>query len=323
MKSRVRTPEPKPSRAAIALLTFALLLLPSEAHAFCIATTCDSKKEVCPTEKGCVVGGAQVHWDSRCLSFGTQRDGSPKRHITYTVADHIIQGAFEQWMHADCGGGQTPSFRVWDLGEPYGGIICDVPQFNDSGPNANVWMFRDDDWPYKDEASTLALTSTLFDQTTGALLDADVEINSFAINLTTTDVAGNVVRDLASIVTHEAGHFLGMAHSQVETATMYREYKSGDLNYRSLHADDVAGICALYPPDRDVPACNGPSPPHGFTLYCGSGSDPPQNGCQCRLERGVWNGRAAGGAAFVSFACVLSAFVRRRGQNRGAPGRRR
>jgi len=277
-------------KITVALLAGALVsFVTRESCAYCIATTCDSSQEQCPhSPEGCVIPGARLHWASACLSFGVQRDGSPLRHVSYQVADSIIRSAFEQWMRVDCGGGKHPSFRMWDLAAPYGGIICNEPEFNPTKPNANVWIFRDKDWPYKDETSTLALTSTIFEKTSGALLDADVEINSYANPITTTSVASEVGKDLASIVTHEAGHFLGMGHSDKKDSTMYAQYQPGDLNYRSLQPDDAQGICAIYPPDRDVPECKAPSPAHGFSLYCGGESDDGTasvSGCACSLHR--------------------------------------
>ena len=49
--------------------------------------------------------------------------------------------------------------------------------------------------------------------------------------------------DLVSVLTHEFGHALGLAHSTVNGALMY-PYYSGPHRY--LHSDDVAGIQALY-----------------------------------------------------------------------------
>jgi MYXO-CTERM domain-containing protein len=262
------------------------LLWARDSLAFCQATTCDEKTETCRTEGGCVVEGSPQHWESRCLSFGVQNAGSPLRHISYRVVDDIMRKAFSQWMNADCGGGAHPSFEMWDLGAPYGGIICDSPEFNALKPNANVVMFRDHDWPYEGVKWMLAQTSTIFDTRTGALLDADIEINSFKQNITTTDLVAPDSQDLQAILTHEAGHFLGLAHSNNEKATMFHNYEAGDLNYRSLHPDDMAGICAVYPPDRDAPMCVAPSPPHGFSLYCGGGDEDgtaSATGCTCSM----------------------------------------
>jgi len=291
------------------------LLLSHVAAAYCIATTCDPKKQKCAVREPCegkdccVIEGEKLHWESRCLSFGVQENGSQLRHIPYGAADPIIRDAFGQWMKADCGGGKTPSFAMWDLGGSQG-IVCDQPEFNVTKPNANVWIFRDDDWPYKDDGSTIAFTSTIYDKRTGALLDADVEINSLHMELTTTQVPRLVQKDLASIATHEAGHFLGMAHSTDHEATMYTYYTPGDLKYQSLEPDDEKGICELYPPDRDAPACTQPSPAHGFSRYCGNEPDDDRTTASCRMSAPRAEGRA--GTLGTAAALVLTAAGRRR-----------
>jgi hypothetical protein len=85
--------------------------------------------------------------------------------------------------------------------------------------------------------------------------------------------------DLQSIVTHEAGHFLGMSHSADPLATMRRDYTAGSDSFRDLAPDDVAGICAIYPPDQPAP-CNG-NPDRGFSNICGI--FPSGNGGFCAL----------------------------------------
>ena len=51
--------------------------------------------------------------------------------------------------------------------------------------------------------------------------------------------------DLQSIAAHEAGHWVGLGHSNVQSATMYFAY-SGGTGSRDLHADDEEGVCFLY-----------------------------------------------------------------------------
>jgi hypothetical protein len=307
--------EARALRVALALGGLLAVAIPRQALAFCVATTCDPKKETCQSVGTCITSGAKLHWASRCLSFGVQKDGSPLRHISYETTDAIVRTAFLQWTKADCGGGQHPSFAMWDWGDSFGGIICDQPEFNETKPNANVWMFRDDGWPYQGKNNVLALTSTLFDKASGALLDADVEINSFGTkDLTTTTMPGSIGKDLASIVTHEAGHFLGLAHSQVKGATMSADYVAGDLDYRSLHADDQLAICALYPANRDAPTCRAPSPPHGFSLYCGGGGSKDASESQARgcAARPLLGGSATTSSAVLAAALATFVVARRR-----------
>jgi hypothetical protein len=53
--------------------------------------------------------------------------------------------------------------------------------------------------------------------------------------------------DLEAALTHELGHFLGLDHSDVPGATMQPEAMGfGATDLRTLEADDIAGICAIY-----------------------------------------------------------------------------
>lgn len=298
------------ARSILAVFVFASAASwAATAGAFCRTTTCDAAgdQQNCTIVKGCSQTGLPLYWPEECLSFGVQKDGSARRHITWEQTDSIVRVAFQQWFGARCPGGGTPSFEMFDLDEAGGPVICDRPEFNRSAPNANVWMFRDDGWPYTGVNSTLALTTITFEVPTGKILDADVEINSFKIDLTTTGTGGS---DLQSIVTHEAGHFLGLAHSTVSTATMNAAYQPGDTSFRSLDPDDVAGICTAYPPDRAAPACTQPTPRHGFSRYCGdeapADSQPTKNGCSVGLQR------SSTGASALLAALALGAMNLRR-----------
>lgn len=295
----------------------ATLMVASTASAFCRTTTCDPRQEECARDaSNCIVEGVPLAWPDRCLSFGTQKDGSPLRGISYPEADRIFQEVFHTWQTADCGGGRTPSFRMYDIGARFGGILCDQPEFNDLGPNASIWMFRDDGWPYYDDQATLGLTTVQYEKSTGVILDADVEINSFGTPLTIGDTG--IQSDLASIATHEAGHFLGLSHTNSPGATMIATYQPNSLDIRSLGPDDMDGICAAYPPERDVVECSGPYPPHGFTLYCGGGQrDEGFGGC---AVHGAAERQGPHDAAALAAAGIVLA-LRRRQRARAANGR--
>ena len=82
----------------------------------------------------------------------------------------------------------------------------------------------------------------------GRIVDADIEINAehhkFAFTLQGEGQGTGV--DLQSVITHEAGHFLGLAHSEHPQATMHASVAAGETNKRSLHEDDRTGLNALY-----------------------------------------------------------------------------
>jgi hypothetical protein len=144
---------------------------------------------------------------------------------------------------------------------------CDRVEYNDKAGNVNVVVYRDDDWPHVNALENIALTTVTFDRDTGEIFDADMEINTAEYDITTGDA--NVDYDLLSILTHEAGHFLGLAHSDDQEATMFAVYSAGSTDFRSLSPDDDAAICDAYPPKDELPACN-PIPRHGFATECSS-----------------------------------------------------
>ena len=108
----------------------------------------------------------------------------------------------------------------------------------------------------------LGATSFMIDTTTGAIIEADVFLNSrFTWSVAASGAAGGV--DVESLALHELGHLLGLSHSAVgETersgggnrrvvasgAIMFPiAMSAGTIAGRVLHADDIAGISDLYP----------------------------------------------------------------------------
>lgn len=261
-------------RSAFLLIVAAYGLSPARAFGYCRNTTCDSgsASEACePDELGCSTLGAPLFWPEACVTYAVQQLGSPLRGISAAEADAVMQNAFRSWLNANCPDGTTPSIGV----VPLGGARCDQVEFNASeggrggGPNANLLIFRDDLWPYSDQGSTLARTTLTFDTTSGAILDADIEVNSAELVLTTGAEA--VASDLQSILTHEVGHFFGLDHSVAAGATMQLAYSTQDLSARTLSSDDQTGICSVYAPAGDSPVeCpSGTAPIGGFSRDCG------------------------------------------------------
>ncbi|MBK7581978.1 MAG: matrixin family metalloprotease [Myxococcales bacterium] len=278
-------------------------MLAAPAAAFCRTTTCGPGECVpAPECAYCLEGGLPLYWPGGCTSFSTALAGSPLRQITAGTTGQIVSDSLAQWIGVDCGGGATPSLAIFRTGD----VTCDAQEYNQDSPNANIWMYRDDQWPYAGSGSTLALTTVTFNVKTGAIYDADVEINSIDSELTVGD--GNVQADLISIVTHESGHFLGLSHSCDNNATMFASYKYGDIGLRSLEADDVAGICAIYPPGTDTSQCD-PTPRHGFSGECGAPLE--DKGC-CTTAPGRPSGRGALAVALCCWAVGAGVYRRRR-----------
>jgi hypothetical protein len=145
-------------------IAITLSLSAGTAGAFCRTTTCDvdNPDPSCTHETdsdGCTVTGMPLYWPEGCSWFGVQEDGSKTQHIDYTVAQPLIAKAFKKWGSVTCAGGGNPSFFMADTDALYGKAVCNEHEFSQKTANANVWMFRDTDWPYKGETSTIALTT--------------------------------------------------------------------------------------------------------------------------------------------------------------------
>ncbi len=259
---RCRTPI-----AALALL--AALLGAGEASAYCRSSVCPVEGakpihgKVCapPEDDDC---GIVLQWRQPCVAFALEENGSEQ--VALADVDKLARQAFAAWTQTDCGGGEHPRIEVSDFGT----VSCGKVEYNQHGGNANVIVFRDDVWPHVDEGAgttdTIALTTVTYDVVKGDIFDADMEINSVQNRFTTSDTEVDV--DLASVLTHEAGHFLGLAHSTVAEATMFPNYQNGSIALRTPKDDDQQAICNAYPPDREPKGtCDG-LPRHGFSPEC-------------------------------------------------------
>jgi hypothetical protein len=258
------------------------LLLAGPAAAYCRTASCSTGSPhtaaVCnpPYVDDC---GTPIAWPSPCIEYSIQVNASQK--VTFAQTQTLMKAAFAQWTGAACSSG-TPRVEVTE-GPP---ALCDQHEYNQTAGNANIILYHDDAWPYEGSDNTLALTTVTYNLDTGDIYDADMELNSADNAFTVGDTA--VGFDLLSIVTHEAGHFLGLAHSHDQTATMWPVYNEHTTNLRNISADDIAGICAIYPPGS-IGTCD-PTPRHGFSTECASTGAAPWTLGPCAADSGTPDG---------------------------------
>jgi hypothetical protein len=290
-----------------------VLAFATNASAFCRTTTCGPGE--CTPSPSCVYcleGGKPLFWASGCMSFSVQQEGSLKQGINPQVTQELVSGAFLKWMSAGCGGGLTPGLHISKTEF----VECREQEYNQDDKNANIWLFRDDVWPYANSGNTLALTTITFNVDTGEIYDADVEINSSDPANTKLTVGNQGVEsDLDSIVTHEAGHFLGLAHSCDKLATMFASYQPTTTSLRDLEPDDITGICSIYPPGTSPDNCDA-TPRHGFSGECGNEKADP--GCCTTAPGGTDRG---GTASLVAVLAGLAFASRRRFGRHGRAAR--
>jgi matrixin len=260
------------------IVALSVISASSRAGAYCREVTEGAPAGYDPVSRGCFVGSADggpsppLFWRNQCVSYSVQRDGS--KQLSLADIERVAGQAFITWGSAQCPGGGTPGI----VASAY--PVVDCQQVPSQGHN-NAIIFRDGSWPYDDIANAIGYTTlTVYEESTGGhvageIIGADIEINSanYTIVASATPPAG--AYDLSSILTHEVGHFLGLAHSTETSAVMYALYHPQST---TLTLDDISGICSIYPPDGSrtttigavaATACQ-PEPPLGFLVECGT-----------------------------------------------------
>jgi MYXO-CTERM domain-containing protein len=180
------------------------------------------------------------------------------------------------------------------------------------------------------DKTVLMLTSSEVSNRSGAMTRAAVEVN--AVDFTWTDLvvhpekSGGTMQDLQNALTHELGHFIGLDHNctspgadpaqmldqngqpapacdtagpEIAEATMFPTAPQGDLQKRTLAADDLSALCDIYPIERDPKVC---APPWV-----------QEEGCGCST---VESGASATALLGLGFVLALLARARRRAASR-------
>lgn len=309
MRRSSRALAPSLAGAALALAT---ITSASAALAYCRTSNCAEPGGDQNTGARCVPAlaidcGKPLIWPSLCVGYSLQKDASKKTGLTLVAAQKIFREAFTTWTSAPCKDGGSPRIAI----EEFPPSTCTKHEYNKTDGNTNNIVFRDDRWPYEGSSNTLALTTVTYNLDDGKIYDADMELNSADLTFTTGDK--DVEFDLLSVITHEVGHFLGLAHSTDMSATMFASYAPGDLSLRDLTDDDIAGICAVYPPGDPIPESCDATPRHCFSTLCAD-EQPPSDGDPCSGKEiggccAVAPGAALAGGGGASAAAALGALV--------------
>ena len=178
------------------------------------------------------------------------------------------------------------------FGEP---LCTTPPVDKDGLPDLGPCIQKTNCWEHDSTigaGGTIALTTVTFDPSTGEIFDADMELQDWngdpnaptgwyftcpgppalACTGNTNDAAlysesGCVFMDIGNTVTHEAGHMLGLDHVCVQGAappanacpaggaTMEPTAGLGDTDKRTLKADDIDGVCSIYPAISNEGGC--------------------------------------------------------------------
>ena len=314
-------------KTTLFLLAGAILCTAPRAHGFCRTMTgrepgdspetnrCSGWKE--QEQNGCCPYGKPLFWRNACVGFSVQKNAS--REVSLSDAERVFKRAFATWTATTCSLNGMPVGRVSMDVSYLGPVDCSLVQFNDEAPNQNVILFRDTGWTHLDPSATLGLTTVRYDPDTGEISGADMEINAFQSKpLSVSDAPPAGAVDLLSIATHEAGHFLGFAHSTVADATMVASYFG--VGMRDLSSDDSTGICNVYKPDQNRGTGDGlvraatcdPTPAHGYMSTCADDLSIEGGGCAVAPAVSVPSARSQTSSFLIALLGVLSLVLLRR-----------
>ncbi len=169
--------------------------------------------------------GQNVHWQS-----------SPQYYINLQGAPGITNGS-DFWAI-------QKSFETWRLITTAQILIgyqgtTDVQVAGDDG--INLISFADEETPFS--SGTIAMTLMTWDNS-GFMQDADIVFNP-SLKFSTSGAPDAF--DIQSVATHEIGHFLGLDHTAIVSATLNPFGRNGSTFQRLLRSDDLIGISVIYP----------------------------------------------------------------------------
>jgi len=255
---------------------------PGVARAWCQSCTVTRTPLSCAQPCYCPVetneAAHPLYWDRACIQVSVEDD--PGSGFTTEDLDAVVDRSFGAWTGLDCGEGRTPGFQIQRTDDR---ARCDRSEYVSGEGNANSVVVVNEGWTEREghDSAAFALTTTFFLLNTGEIIDADMELNETNWNFTVCPAEGCIDGqvDLENTITHEAGHFFGLAHAESGSdATMWACADEGDVNKRTLEADDIEGMCTIYGEGALPEGCSF-SNRGGFDPYCADDRD----GCGCRV----------------------------------------
>ena len=183
-----------------------------------------------------------IDWNGRTLNYRVTNRNAPG--VSATQLQAAIARCFEEWSRPE---------NV-SLNTQFAGFTNLEPDADD-GQTVLGFQSR----PELDR--TLGATNFQINDNTGALISADIFLNTFFEWSVASGGEANRF-DVESIMTHEIGHLLGLGHSAIgetqprsgggrtvlgKRAVMFPiAYGPGSIEDRTLEADDIAGITDIY-----------------------------------------------------------------------------
>jgi hypothetical protein len=233
---------------------------------------------------------AAEFWGDTCIPVTIYLDGfdhsSNKLDLDVAGIVKSVAAAAHAWSTdaVTCRGGGAPFLEIVPTLAP-----LDAKPPPVAYDAKSTIIFRMNDWPYDDD-NALAHTSPWPAQD-GRILDVDIEVNAFNpahvwMNLDpgvvppprSMNTDGVEVYDLQAVLTHEFGHFIGLAHTcfgggahlrdnagnlipdcdssmDDSVSVMRPQIDAAQTSQRTLTDDDIDAVCTIYAASKSNGTC--------------------------------------------------------------------
>lgn len=217
-------------RLAPALVLAACLIAAPSARAFQRETTDDPPCSEAPGVN-CGHRGRPLSWSARPVAYFINTAGSG---LGLDVVLPAVQAAFSTWQSAS-------SDRITFQ---FAGQSQEGPDGQD-GRNTVSWQ------RLSNARDVFAQSIITFRTNSGEIFDVDIELNdafTFAVLPDGENDPSDSRVDVQAVVTHEAGHLLGLDHENRfgSRVVMFFEDTRGNTTHRTLADDDRNGVRAVY-----------------------------------------------------------------------------
>jgi matrixin/IPT/TIG domain-containing protein len=182
--------------------------------------------------------GSRARWQTLPVSYRIHAGGLPG--LGNGSEFIAVQRAFDTWQNLPS---SSIAFR-------YEGT---TPVQTGGNDGVNIISFQDTSFSFG--TGTIAVTVSSSSQ--GFFRDADILFNPSNPSITFATDGRSDGFDIQAIATHEIGHFLGLDHTAIVSATMNPTGARGTVFPRSLKSDDIIGASTLYPEDTFFSATGG------------------------------------------------------------------
>ncbi len=220
-----------------------LLMLAVGTASVAFATPSGNRWSLAACGTGCAMGTQCVA--GICVpqfrqAASVDNSGSPAINggVTYSTVPAKVNAAFAAWTSGRVGCNTNwNSVPVAAFSTP-----TDVEAINGMDRFNNIIWLSNTNWTHM--ANELALTTTTYYTLTHEIFDADMEVNN---NVVWSTTAAPATYDVDSVIIHEAGHFLGLNHTQSSTLPVMYPLVSQGVAKRVLTTIDETDVCTVYP----------------------------------------------------------------------------